>query len=58
MTYKVKNEDTLYNIAKRFGVSLDDLIAANPEIKDPNIIYPGQIINIPKKAAGKYQGDN
>ncbi|WP_051688121.1 SafA/ExsA family spore coat assembly protein [Desulfofalx alkaliphila] len=47
MQYTVQAGDTLFRIAQGFGVSLDQLIAANPQIRDPNIIMPGQIINIP-----------
>ena len=34
--------DTLWGIAGRYGVTLSALIAANPQIKNPNLIYPGQ----------------
>ncbi len=47
--YTVQDGDTLYFIALRFGISLDDLIKANPQIPNPNIIYPGQVICIPLK---------
>ena len=43
----VQKGDTLFLIAKRFGVSLDALIRANPQIKDPNLIFPGDIVFIP-----------
>ena len=43
----VQEGDTLSKIAEAAGVSLEDLIAANPDIADPNLIYPGQAINIP-----------
>ena len=46
-TYTVRPGDTLSGIAERFGVSLDALIAANPQISDPDRIFPGQVINIP-----------
>jgi spore coat assembly protein SafA len=46
--YIVQKCDTLFLIAKRFGVSLDALIRANPQIKDPNLIFPGDIVFIPK----------
>ena len=46
-TYKVKKGDTLSKIAKAHKVTLKKLIAANPQIKNPDLIYPGQIINIP-----------
>ncbi|CEP67645.1 Spore coat assembly protein SafA [Moorella glycerini] len=47
--YTVKSGDTMYLIARRFGITLDELIAANPQVKDPNLIYPGQVLCIPKK---------
>lgn len=47
--YSVKSGDTLFYIARRYGVSLNALIAANPQIANPNVIYPGQIICIPAK---------
>jgi len=47
--YIVKKGDTLYKIAQRECVSLEALIKANPQIKDPNLIYPGQKIRIPDK---------
>lgn len=46
-TYTVKNGDTMYMIARRYGISLDSLINANPQISNPNIIQVGQVINIP-----------
>ena len=39
--------DTLNSIARRHGVSLQRLIAANPQITNPNRIYPGQTVVIP-----------
>ena len=46
-TYTVKKGDTLWGIAKRYGVALTALIAANPQIKNPNLIYPGNEVRIP-----------
>lgn len=45
--YTVRKGDTLWGIAKRYGVTLTALIAANPQIKNPNLIYPGDGVNIP-----------
>jgi tyrosinase len=42
----VQSGDTLTGIANRFGVSLAALEAANPQIADPDRIFPGQIITI------------
>lgn len=49
MTYVVQVGDTLFKIAKKFGVTLNALIASNPQIKNPNTITPGQVINIPPR---------
>ena len=53
-SYTVKKGDTLSAIASKSGVTLSSLIAANPNIKNPNLIYSGQKIVVPtkKKAAG------
>lgn len=45
--YIVQAGDTMWVISKRFGVSLDSLIRANPQIKNPDVIYPGEVIRIP-----------
>lgn len=45
--YTVRKGDTLWGIAKRYGVSLNALIADNPQIKNPNLIYPGDEVRIP-----------
>jgi tyrosinase len=45
--YTVQEGDTLSEIAERFGVKLKDLEAANPQIKNPDLIFPGQVIVIP-----------
>ena len=47
MTYTVKAGDNLSKVAKRNGVSLAQLLKANPQISNPNKIRVGQIINLP-----------
>src|SRR5690606_15241043 len=44
-TYTVKRGDTLSHIAKRFGTTVNELVRLN-NIKNPNLIYPGQKIKI------------
>lgn len=46
MTYTVKKGDTLSNIAKKYGVTVKQLVSLN-NIKNPNLIYVGQILIIP-----------
>ena len=50
--YTVKKGDSLWKIAKKhkdLGFSYQDLIASNPQIKDPDLIRPGEKITIPVK---------
>lgn len=44
--YTVVKGDTLSRIAKKHGISLAQLLVWNPQIKNPNLIYPGQVIAI------------
>jgi LysM repeat protein len=45
-TYTVQFGDTLSGIADQFGVTLDELVAAN-NIADPNNVEPGTVLVIP-----------
>lgn len=47
VSYVVEKGDSLYKIAKKYNVSLDELISYN-DLKG-SLIYPGQIIVIPIK---------
>ena len=44
--YTVVHGDTLSGIAGANGVELSKLEALNPQIKDPNMIFPGQAVNL------------
>ncbi|MCE2525069.1 MAG: LysM peptidoglycan-binding domain-containing protein [Acidimicrobiia bacterium] len=46
LIYTVQQGDTLFSIATQFGVSVDDLIAAN-NIDNPDIIYVDDTLTIP-----------
>lgn len=43
----VKAGDTLFAISKRYGVSIDEIMQNNPQINNPDVIFPGDKINIP-----------
>lgn len=45
-THVVQRGDTLRKIANRYGTTVDALLALNPGIKNPNLIYVGQVIRI------------
>src|SRR3954447_26049796 len=49
-TYEVKSGDTLSKIGHHHGVSWQDIFEANKDtIKDPDKIFPGQTLRIPRK---------
>lgn len=39
--------DSLWKIAVKYQVGLSEIKSANPQIKNYDLIYPGQIVNIP-----------
>ena len=45
--YVVAKGDTMSKIAKKYGVTVDEIMAANPQIKNPNKIQIGDEIVIP-----------
>lgn len=50
--YTVKSGDTLWALAKFYygdGSKYSLISSANPDITNPNIIYPGQVLVIPKE---------
>jgi LysM repeat protein len=47
--YTVKKGDTLTSIAKKYGTTVQAILAANPQITNPNLIKVGQVIRIPGK---------
>lgn len=53
MEYVVQPGDTLSAIARRFGVGLAALLSVNPEVADPDLIFPGQVIRIPLFPPGR-----
>lgn len=46
-THTVVSGDSLWKIAVKYQIGVSELIAANPQIANPNLIYPGQIIKLP-----------
>ena len=49
-THTVQKGDTLWAIAKKYygnGSQYPKIVSANPDIKNPNLIYPGQVFTIP-----------
>ena len=48
--YVVKSGDSMWKIAVKYQTGLSEIISANPQIKNPALIYPGQKITIPNAA--------
>ena len=55
ITYKVRSGDTLSEIAKRYGTTVSAIANLNG-ISNPNLIYVGQALQIPKSGAGSSSG--
>ena len=49
--YTVQKGDTLWDIAIRNNTTVANLQSANPQISNPNLIYAGNVINIPDAVA-------
>jgi murein DD-endopeptidase MepM/ murein hydrolase activator NlpD len=47
IVHTVLSGETLTSIAEKYGVSVASIVAANPNIADPNRIFPGQTLQIP-----------
>ena len=44
--YTVVKGDSLWAIAKKYGVSLEQILRLNPQIKNPSLIHPGQEVRL------------
>ena len=45
--HTVVKGDTMWRIATMYEVGLSEIKSANPEIKNPDLIYPGQVLTVP-----------
>ena len=45
--YTVQKGDSLWIIAKKYRVGISEIVGANPQFKDPNLIYPGDKVYVP-----------
>jgi LysM repeat protein len=46
-SYQIQPGDNLTQIANTFGTSIAEIMALNPQITNPNLIFSGQSLNIP-----------
>ena len=47
-SHTVVKGDTMWKIAVKYEVGLSEIKTANPHIPNPDLIYPGQVLNIPR----------
>ncbi len=45
--YEVQPGDTLWQLSRTFGVPISRILAANPQLQDPDVIVVGQVLRIP-----------
>lgn len=48
LTHKVVSGDTMWKLAVKYQVGTSEIIQANPQVANPDLIYPGQILSIPQ----------
>lgn len=51
----VQQGDSLWKLSKAWGIQLADMIKANPQLKNPNALLTGEVVNIPKTPHGASQ---
>ncbi len=44
--YKVVPGDTLWDIATKFKTKVDDLMVDNPQLENPDLIFPGDVVRL------------
>jgi uncharacterized YkwD family protein/spore coat assembly protein SafA len=47
VTHTVVKGDSMWKIAVKYEVGLSEIKSANPHIKNPDLIYPGDVLTIP-----------
>jgi len=48
LTHTVARGDTMWKLALKYQVGTSEIIAANPQVTNPDLIYPGQVLTIPQ----------
>jgi len=49
LSHTVRKGDTMWKLAVQYEVGTGEIIRANPQVPDPNLIYPGQVLTIPQE---------
>lgn len=46
--YVVQFGDSLYTIAQKFNITVDQILASNEQIDQPQTFFPGEVLIIPR----------
>lgn len=52
-TYTVQSGDSIWKIAVKYQTGVRELLSLNPQVSNPNMIYPGQRLAIPAQSSTK-----
>ena len=60
MQYTIQLGDSLHSIAMTYGTTISNLLSLNPQISNPDEIYPGESITVDSQYNGgnQYYGSN
>ena len=47
-SHTVVRGDTMWKLAVKYEVGTSEIIQANPQVSNPDLIYPGQVLTIPQ----------
>ena len=50
-SHTVQRGDTMWKLAVKYQVGTSEIIDANPQVVDPDLIYPGDVLTIPETDA-------
>ena len=48
LSHTVVRGDTMWKLAVKYQVGTSEIISANPQVQNPDLIYPGQVLTIPE----------
>jgi len=51
LIYVIRKNDNIYQLAKCFNISMKELLKVNPHIQNPDMVYPGDKIFVPRAHA-------
>ena len=52
VNHTVVRGDTMWKLAVAYQVGTSEIISANPQVVNPNLIYPGQVLRVPQVSDG------